>query len=140
VTCSYRWLEWRNSRWASGCCGRHWRLSALALLLIFIAAVYPFGSVDLIGHALIMAIILLIAADPEPEVHFLPAVRRRIAMVPAGVVFALALFATGYWGLHAVLYGPEGQPGAPRGELATHAEDPDNPHMPGSKPFFQSGQ
>ncbi len=29
------------------------RLSALGLLLIFNAAVYPFGRVDLIGHALI---------------------------------------------------------------------------------------
>ena len=110
------------------------RLSALALLLIFIAAVYPFGRVDLIGHALIMAIIVLIAADPEREVHFLPAVRRRIAMVPAGIAIALALFATGYWGLHATLYGPEGEPGAPRGEMATHAEDPDNPHVPQVNP------
>lgn len=116
------------------------RLSALALLLIFIAAVYPFGRVDLIGHALIMAIILLIAADPEREVHFLPAVKRHIAMVPAGVGFALALFATGYWGLHAAFYGPDGKPSALGGELATHAEDLENPHAPKAGPDPQAGQ
>jgi hypothetical protein len=34
------------------------RLSAIALFVIFNAAVYPFGRIDLIGHALIMAIII----------------------------------------------------------------------------------
>ena len=110
------------------------RLSALALLLIFIAAVYPFGRVDLIGHALIMAIIVLIAADPEREVHLLPAVRRHIAAIPAGVAFAIALFATGYWGLHAALYGPEGQPGASKEGMATHSQDAENPHAPEASP------
>ncbi len=104
------------------------RLSALALLLIFIAAVYPFGRIDLVGHALIMAIIVLIAADPEREVHFLPAIRRHLAAVPAGVAAALVVFALGYWGLHAALYGPEGAPGATQGTLTTHSQDPENPH------------
>ena len=116
------------------------RLSALALLLIFIAAVYPFGRVDLIGHALIMAIIVLIAADPEREVHFLPAVKRHIAMVPAGVGFALAFFATGYWGLHAAFYGPEVKPSALGGELATHSQDSENPHAPKAVPDPQPDQ
>ena len=116
------------------------RLSALALLLIFIAAVYPFGRVDLIDHALIMAITPLIAADPEREVHFLTTVKRHIAMVPAGVGFALAFFATGYWGLHAAFYGPEGQPGVVRGELATHSQNSENRYAPVAIADSQIGQ
>jgi hypothetical protein len=42
------------------------RLSAIALFLIFNAAAYPFGRVDLVGHALIMAVIVAIAADHTP--------------------------------------------------------------------------
>ena len=84
------------------------RLSAVALFIIFNAAVYPFGRVDLIGHALIMAIIVAIAADHTREVHFLPAVKRSIAAVPAGLAVALLVFVTGYWGLHIALYGISG--------------------------------
>ena len=76
------------------------RLSAVALFIIFNAAVYPFGRVDLIGHALIMAIIVAIAADHTREVHFLPAVKRSLAAIPAGLAVALVVFVTGYWGLH----------------------------------------
>ena len=35
------------------------RLSAVSLFVIFNAAVYPFGRIDMVGHALIMAIIVL---------------------------------------------------------------------------------
>lgn len=41
------------------------RLSAISLFVIFNAAVYPFGRIDLVGHALIMAIIIVIAVDPS---------------------------------------------------------------------------
>ena len=84
------------------------RLSAIALFIIFNAAVYPFGRIDLIGHALIMAIIVAIAADHTREVHFLPALKRRLAGVPAGLAAALVIFVTGYWGLHIAIYGIEG--------------------------------
>ena len=40
----------------------------------------------LIGHALIMAVIVAIAADHTREVHFLPAVKRSLTGVPAGMV------------------------------------------------------
>jgi hypothetical protein len=46
------------------------RLSAIAQFIIFNAAVCPFGRVDLIGHALIMAVIVAIAADHTWELHF----------------------------------------------------------------------
>lgn len=104
------------------------RLSAVALFIIFNAAVYPFGRVDLIGHALIMAIIVAIAADHTREVHFLPAVKRTLAGVPAGLAAALVLFVTGYWGLHIAIYGIEGSPGPTMAERLTHTPNPEHPH------------
>ena len=106
------------------------RLSAIALFIIFNAAVFPFGRVDLIGHALIMAIIVAIAADHTREVHFLPALKRRLGGVPAGLAAALIIFATGYWGLHIAIYGPEGRVGTPSGDMATHSHSPEYPHGP----------
>ncbi|HYF55895.1 MAG TPA: hypothetical protein VEA41_16695 [Salinarimonas sp.] len=106
------------------------RLSAIALFVIFTAAVYPFGRIDLVGHALIMAIIVAIAADHTREVHFLPAVKRRVAMVPAGLAVALVVFALGYWGLHAAIYGPEGSPGDPTVAASTHRPNAEHPHGP----------
>jgi len=104
------------------------RLSALALFVIFNAAVYPFGRIDLIGHALIMAIIVAIVADHTREVHFLPALKRRLAGVPAGLAAALAIFVSGYWGLHIAIYGVEGYKGVPAGERLTHTPNVEHPH------------
>ena len=85
------------------------RLSAIALFVIF-NAVYPFGRTDLIGHALIMAIIVAIAADHIRLVHFLPGLKRRLAGVPAGLAAAIVIFATRYWGIHITIYRVEGSP------------------------------
>jgi len=104
------------------------RLSAIALFFIFNAAVYPFGRTDLIGHALIMAIIVAIAADHTREVHFLPALKRRLAGVPAGLAAALVIFVTGYWGLHIAIYGIEGNTSTLAGERLTHTPSPEHPH------------
>jgi hypothetical protein len=106
------------------------RLSAIALFIIFNAAVYPFGRIDLVGHALIMAIIVVIAADHTREVHFIPAVRRAFAGIPAGLATALIVIGASYWGLHAAFYGPEGAPGSAAGEMATHSHSPEHPHGP----------
>lgn len=114
------------------------RLSAVALFVIFNAAVYPFGRVDLIGHALIMAMIVVIAADHSREVHVLPALKRRLAGVPCGLAAALAIFVTGYWGLHIALYGSEGRVAPPQGEIATHSYSPEHPHGP-QAPFGLDG-
>lgn len=102
------------------------RLSAVALFVIFNAAVYPFGRIDLIGHALIMAIIIAIAADPERELHFAPVLRKSLAGVPGGVAAALIIFMTGYWGLHYAFYGAGTQPVIQ--PMATHTFDPEHPH------------
>jgi Domain of unknown function (DUF305) len=104
------------------------RLSAIALFVIFNAAVYPFGRVDLIGHALIMAIIVAIAADHTREVHFLPELKRRLAGVPAGLAAALIIFVTGYWGLHIAIYGMHGDTRMPAGERLTHTPNLEYPH------------
>ncbi|MGD9920450.1 MAG: DUF305 domain-containing protein [Pseudorhodoplanes sp.] len=104
------------------------RLSAIALFVIFTAAVYPFGRTDLIGHALIMAVIVAIAADHTREVHFLPALKRGLAGVPAGLAAALVIFATGYWGLHIAIYGIAGDTQVPAGARLTHTPNAEYPH------------
>lgn len=104
------------------------RLSAIALFVIFNAAVYPFGRVDLIGHALIMAIIVAIAADHTREVHFLPALKRRLAAVPVSLAAAIAIFVSGYWGLHIAIYGIHGDTRMVDADRMTHTPNPENPH------------
>ena len=110
------------------------RLSSVALLVIFLAAVWPFGRIDMVGHALIMATILLIAADPEREVHFVPRIKQALAGVPLGLATALVVFTTAYWGTHRTIYGADGAPaaGTPAtvDELATHSHNPEEPHGP----------
>lgn len=103
------------------------RLSAVALFVIFNAAVYPFGRIDLIGHALIMAVIVAIAADHTREIHFMPWLKRALAGVPAGLAAALVIFVTAYWGLHVSIYGPEGRLETAE-ERLTHVPNPDHPH------------
>ena len=104
------------------------RLSAITLFLIFNAAVYPFGRIDMVGHALIMAIIVAIAADPTPQTRF--AIRRPVWSIPAALSAALLVFAGGYWGLHLALYGPGGVPGPAHSEIATHTYSAEHPHGP----------
>jgi hypothetical protein len=116
------------------------RLSAVALLVIFFTAVYPFGRVDLVGHALIMAVLFLVAADPCSKVtaaapvtfmKALPSIGR-LASVPAGLAVALVVFVSSYWGLHAGIYGVDNLD-RPATELTTHsysAEHPHGPHAP----------
>lgn len=108
------------------------RLSAVALFIIFNAAVYPFGRVDLVGHALIMAMIVVIAVDHERELHFASAVRKAFAGIPAVLAAALVVFAAGYWGLHATIYGTAAREGPPQPgqDFSTHSHNPENPHGP----------
>lgn len=101
------------------------RFSALALLVIFFTAVYPFGRVDLVGHALIMGTLVLIATDGTRRAEIRPAVGRGLALIPVALLAAFLIVGSAYWGLHAVFYGREGL--AP-GELTTHTFDPERPH------------
>ncbi len=103
------------------------RLSAVTLFVIFNAAVYPFGRIDMVGHALIMAIIVAIAADHTREVVFLPRVKKALAGVPIGLAVALVVMVTAYWGLHVAFYGPSGVSSPPAGKIHTHTPDSEHP-------------
>ena len=97
------------------------RLSALGLLLIFTTAVYPFGRIDLIGHALIMMMIVAIAVDHTRDLHFLNAIRRKTVLLPVSLAGFMAVFAVSYWGTHAAIYGVGGNG-------ARNDSTPLNPH------------
>jgi hypothetical protein len=106
------------------------RLSAVALLAIFASAVWPFGRIEIIGHGLIMAMLLTVAADHSRRSHMLAALKGPPRNIPVGLAAVLALFASGYWGLHVAFYGPDGHAGPATAELATHSANPEHPHGP----------
>ncbi|HQS45634.1 MAG TPA: hypothetical protein PK706_04370 [Xanthobacteraceae bacterium] len=108
------------------------RLSAVALLVIFTAAVWPFGRIDLIGHGLIMAILVAVACDQYRITRFLPSLKMHAPAIPGGIAAAMALFMTAYWGLHAGFYGADGFTGSPTDERATHSFNEEHPHGPKS--------
>ncbi|HEX9963865.1 MAG TPA: DUF305 domain-containing protein [Allosphingosinicella sp.] len=84
------------------------RLSAAALFLLMFAAVYPFGRVDLIGHATILASLLVILADPIREeavdIEVTPRDLRATLFVPVGIAAALAVTMLSYAGMHRLIY------------------------------------
>lgn len=106
------------------------RLSAVALLVIFTAAVWPFGRIDLIGHGLIMATLVAVACDRCRMTRFLPSLKSHLPAIPAGIAAALVLFAGAYWGLHATIYGRDGTYEARNGERSTHSYSEEHPHGP----------
>lgn len=119
------------------------RLSAIALFVIFNSAVYPFGRIDLIGHALIMAIIVVIAVDHTRELHFWSWIRRSLIGVPVGLASALVIFITAYWGLHAVFYGTEtltmAEMQVDGASMATHSYSLEHPHGPQALETLRDG-
>jgi hypothetical protein len=82
------------------------RLSAAALFLLMFAAVYPFGRVDLIGHATILASLLVILSDPtrDEALELTPRDRRATFFVPLGIAAALAVTMLSYAGMHRFIY------------------------------------
>ncbi|MBP0447520.1 DUF305 domain-containing protein [Roseomonas sp. SSH11] len=82
------------------------RLSALALFALMFAAVYPFGRVDMIGHATILASLLVAIADPgrEDALEVAPRNRWSAPLVPVGLAVALAVTMGSYAGFHDVIY------------------------------------
>lgn len=106
------------------------RLSAVALIVIFTAAVWPFGRIDLIGHGLIMAILVAVACDQCRKTRFLPTLKVHLPAIPGGIAAALVVFMTGYWGLHLSFYGAEGFTGPATAERATHSHNKEHPHGP----------
>lgn len=113
------------------------RLSAISLFVIFMTAVYPFGRIDFVGHAMIMATLVLIAADPVRKDYASQAIapapahqKRRLTAVPMGLATALLVVATSYWGLHATFYGAQGNATETPEERATHSYNSEYPHGP----------
>lgn len=107
------------------------RLSAIALIVIFTAAVYPFGRIDLVGHALIMGTLFLIAADPSPSGLKLQRLVPSMGSVPAGLLAALVVICGAYWGLHGLFYAQSANQAVPvdaNGELLTHIPNAEYPH------------
>jgi hypothetical protein len=117
------------------------RLSAAALFLLMFAAVYPFGRVDLIGHATILASLLVVLADPirEESLEVTPRDRRATFFVPLGIAAALAVTMISYAGMHRLIYhgaggrlalllrpesarADQGAPGAPPGAFWRSSE------------------
>lgn len=95
------------------------KAAALALLLIFNAAVACFGRMDLIGHALIIAILI---ATLLGEDEIVPVSAPRFAWrAPAKLVASFCLFAALYWGLHATLYAPGAAPHEHAAQVHRHA-------------------
>lgn len=105
------------------------RLSAIALLVIFTAAVWPFGRVDLIGHGLIMAILLAVAADHSRSSHILIGFKTPARNIPVGLASVMVLFVGGYWGLHGTFYDDKNSARSTI-ERTTHSHNPEQPHGP----------
>lgn len=105
------------------------RLSAIALLIIFTLAVYPFGRIDLVGHALIMGTLVVIVADPA---HLAPTANtawQAALKVPLGLLAAFVVIGGAYWGLHSVFYA-DAPSDVPAAERTTHMPNIEHPHTP----------
>jgi hypothetical protein len=74
------------------------RLSAAALALLLFAATFDFGKVDGIGHSMIIAILLLVFADPETKQP------RPAPLAPLVSVSALLAAIFLYTGAHTLYY------------------------------------
>ncbi|KNY30634.1 membrane protein [Agrobacterium sp. SUL3] len=107
------------------------RLSAIALLVIFTAAVWPFGRIDLIGHGLIMAILIAVAAEQRSGLDLMTKYKRKLVNVPVGLLCALTLFSSAYWGLHMAFFGIDGITPASIEDKTTHSYSTEHPHGPG---------
>lgn len=84
------------------------RLSAVVLFLIFSAAVVPFGRVELIGHALIMAVIIAVVLDRssrDVDLSF----RNSPWVIPGALAVVLLMFSSSYWSFHRALHLQGGQ-------------------------------
>ena len=83
------------------------RLSALLLFGLMFAAVYPFGRVDLIGHAMILGTLLLVVAGAGSEPRPMPRLVPALARVPAGLAIAFVAFTVGHHEIHDFIYGDD---------------------------------
>jgi len=77
------------------------RVAATILAGMFIAAIFQFGKIDLIGHTMIIVVLLGIIAENRDCF----AIIRRPAFVPVGYVTVLVAYLGLYYAAHAALFG-----------------------------------
>ena len=77
------------------------RISAVVLAGMFIAAVFKFGKLDLIGHSPIIVVMLALAADRGRQ----GVLAQYPWLIPIGYATALATSLALYYGSHALLFG-----------------------------------
>lgn len=88
------------------------RAAAVILAGMFIGACFEFGKLDVIGHAgIIIVLLVLIGDDMRRSVT-----RKHLLLAPVGYAAALAGFIGLYYGMHAVIFA------APHGHSATVVE------------------
>ncbi len=102
-----------------------------------------FGRNDLIGHALITAILVAIAVDHTRDLHFWSRKRQALIDLLLGLTSALAIFASTNWGLHAGFYGNETRTMAEMlaedTDIATHSVSPEHSHGPQESATLRGG-
>ena len=77
------------------------RWAAIILAGMFIAACFAFGKIDVIGHApIVIVLLVIIGDDAKAEVRL-----RHLALAPVSYAVALTVFLTVYYGMHALLFG-----------------------------------
>ena len=85
------------------------RMAAVLLAAMFISAVFEFGKIDAIGHALIIVALLAFIADNRvveaKSLHPFVAEAQRPLFAPVALCLAIAAFLAAYYASHMVLYG-----------------------------------
>jgi hypothetical protein len=80
------------------------RLSALTLFALMLSAVYPFGRVDIIGHATILASLLLFAAGAGEAPSDAAPLGRALLTVPCALFASLVALMLFQVGVHDFIY------------------------------------
>lgn len=80
------------------------RASAIILIGMFLSAIVEFGKVDAVGHSVIIAVLLVLAADDARSISR-PSSRGLLARPALGYGAALIAFLSAYYGMHAALFG-----------------------------------
>jgi hypothetical protein len=101
------------------------RAAAIILAGMFIGACFEFGKLDVIGHAgIIIVLLVLVGDDARIEVR-----RKHLLLAPAAYAVVLVGFLGLYYGMHAMLFSPASQMHAsaaehpaPRAESASRGE------------------
>jgi hypothetical protein len=80
------------------------RVASIMLAGMFLSAIPAFGKLDAIGHAPIIAVLLVIMAEPALAAPVRLRLRS-LALAPAGFAAALAIALVLYYAMHALLFG-----------------------------------